>query len=275
MILAVAADAAAQTQARMEAMSSFVMHHVLDAPVWRVFPGMDLTLMPSLTIGGKQILSVHGVMVIIVALLLITVFGVFYRRNDAVPTGLTNLLESFVVFIRDEISVRYLGPVDGMRMAPLFCSFFFFIMTANLIGLIPCFAAATSNLSVTGPLAVISLFFMFFGAIYKNGLAAFLKGFVPHGIPKALVPMLFVIEFLGMFIRSGALMIRLFANMIAGHIAIFSMLGLVFVYGVLALPAIVLALGIYLLEVFICLLQAYIFTLFSAIFIGERYHPEH
>jgi F-type H+-transporting ATPase subunit a len=256
-----------QAQAKMDAVLAFIMHHVTDSDKWTIFPNVDIPLF--------NLLSVHGLMVLFCATLLILVFGLLYRRDDAVPTGLTNLLETFVAFIRDEISVPYLGGDDGRRMTPLFCSFFFFILTMNLVGLVPCFYAATSNLSVTGALAVISMLFMVVGAIYKTGLIAFLNGFIPRGIPVFLAVLMFPIEFIGMFIRVFALMIRLFANMLAGHIAIFAMLGLIVIYGWVALPAVLLALGVYLLEVFICFLQAYIFTLLSAIFIGQRYYPSH
>ncbi|MCB1102315.1 MAG: F0F1 ATP synthase subunit A, partial [Kiritimatiellae bacterium] len=82
-------------------------------------------------------------------------------------------------------------------------------------------------------------------------------------------------EFIGLFIKAIALTIRLFANMLAGHIVILSLVGLVAVYGAAAAPAIVMAVGIYLLKVFVALLQAYIFTLLSAIFIGQMVHPAH
>jgi F-type H+-transporting ATPase subunit a len=87
--------------------------------------------------------------------------------------------------------------------------------------------------------------------------------------------MIVPIEMISLFIRAMALAIRLFANMLAGHLIIYSLLGMIVMYGYFAAPALVGALGIYLLEVFVAFLQAYIFTLLSAIFIGERYHPAH
>ena len=143
------------------------------------------------------------------------------------------------------------------------------------MGLVPLFSSATANVNVTGALAAITLCFMVFGSIYKNGIAGFFKVFIPSGVPVPILIILTPIEFLGLLIKSFALMIRLFANMLAGHIAILALLGLVVVLGLAGLPMIVLALFISLVEVFVVFLQAYIFTLLSAIFIGQMYHPEH
>jgi len=214
-------------------------------------------------------------MLLLTALLMIIVFGVLYKKRDGAPRGITNLLEIFVIFIRDEICIQYLGKSDGLKMTPIFCSFFFFILFANLIGLVPCFGAATGNLSVTCALALISFFFMVFGGIYKNGLAGFIKGFIPHGVPWPVLILLVPVEVAGLFIKTVALMIRLFANMMAGHMVIFFMIGLLLILGAWGLPFLVMAFGIFIMEIFVSLLQAYIFTLLSAVFIGERYHSEH
>jgi F-type H+-transporting ATPase subunit a len=116
---------------------------------------------------------------------------------------------------------------------------------------------------------------MIFGAIFRNGLGGFVKGFVPHGIPWPVLIIVVPIEVAGLFIKAMALAIRLFANELAGHIVIFSLLGIMLMYGAAAFPMFVMALAIYLLEVFVAFLQAYIFTLLTALFIGQRYHPAH
>jgi len=259
--------AVSSVQMRMDAVQGFIMHHVKDSQSMMLFPKVNIPL--------PEFISLHGLMLVFSAFLLLVAFGLLYKRQDAVPSGFTNLLESFVAFIRNDIVIAYLGPEDGRKMAPLFCTFFFLILTMNLVGLVPCFAAATSNLGVTLALALVSLFFMIFGAMYRTGVVGFFKGFIPHGIPWWVLIVLLPIEILGLFIKAGALAIRLFANMLAGHIVLFNLLGLVVVFGLFALPSVVMALGIYLLEVFIAFLQAYLFTLLSAIFIGQRYHPEH
>ena len=262
-----ALEAASRVQERIDAVQSFVMHHVVDSHAWTLFPRLHVPL-PGL-------LSAHGLMVILCAALLLLLFGVCYRKQDAVPRGLTNLLEFFVVFIRDQICVEFLGRDDGRKMTPLFCSFFFFILTMNLLGLVPCFQTATSNVNVTGALAVITFGFMIFGAIYRNGVAAFCHGFVPPGVPWPLLLIVVPIEVIGLFIKAFALMIRLFANMLAGHIVVFSLLGLVVIFGYVAIPTVLMGVFIDILEVFVAFFQAYIFTLLSAVFIGQRYHPAH
>lgn len=259
--------AVSSVQMRMDTVQGFIMHHVKDSSVF--------TLMPNVHFELPEPLSLHGIMLVFSAFLLLVAFGFLYRKQDAVPTGFTNMLESFVAFIRNDVSIAYLGPEDGRKFAPLFLTFFFMIVTMNLVGLVPCFASPTSNISVTAALALVTLFFMIFGAMYRTGVVGFFKGFIPHGIPVWVLFVLVPIELLGLFIKAGALAIRLFANMLAGHIVVFNLLGLIVVFGMYAIPSIAMALGIYLLEVFVALLQAYIFTLLSAIFIGQRFHPEH
>ena len=109
----------------------------------------------------------------------------------------------------------------------------------------------------------------------KHGILNYMKMFVLPGVPAPLLILLTPLEVLSVFIRAFALMIRLFANMFAGHIVILSILGLLIMLGWVALPAIAMAIFVSMLEVFVAFLQAYIFTFLSAIFIGQIYHPSH
>lgn len=259
---------------RSQAVQNFTMHHVGDSSQWILLPGVQVPLPWGLT--------VHALMVVFSAVLLTFLLTVLYRKNDPVPRGFTNCVEAFVLFIRDDICVEYLGREDGRRMAPLFLSFFFFILTMNAVGLFPCFAAATGNISVTAALALVTLGFMIVGAMVKNGVGGFFKGFVPHGVPWPILVLLVPLEIVGLFIKAFALAVRLFVNMRAGHIVIFSLLGLVIMFGtsgvpatLIGIPSVLMALAIFVLEILIAVLQAYIFTLLSAIFIGQRYHPSH
>ena len=260
-------EAVNSVQAKSDAVQTYMMHHVVDSSTWAWLPHFHMNLPHGLT--------VDAVMMLAVALLLIVVLGSLGRRKQAVPTGLLNAIEFFAKYIRDEMVIPFLGEQDGRKMAPMFCTLFFFILIMNLAGLVPCLYTATSNLGVTAALASITLGFMIFGAIYRNGVVAFFKGFAPPGIPGPMLIMIVPIEIISMFIRAMALAIRLFANMLAGHLVIYSLLGMIVMFGFYAAPALLGALGIYLLEVFVSFLQAYIFTLLSAIFIGERYHPAH
>ena len=248
-------------------LEDYVIHHVQNSNQWH------LPFLPPVDLPG--LLSLHGLMLLLCALGLIGIFCGLYKKSQLVPTGLTNFLEMIVVLIRDHVAIAWLGEKDGRKMTPLFCTFFFFILGMNLMGLIPLFTSPTTNINVTGALAFITFSFMFFGAIYKNGFGGFFKALVPPGIPWPLVVLLFPIEFLGVFIKALALMIRLFVNLLAGHIVILSLLGLVIVLGIVALPAVFLAVFIYILEILVAFLQAYIFILLSAIFIGQLYHPQH
>ena len=143
------------------------------------------------------------------------------------------------------------------------------------MGLTPLFKNTTANINVTAGLALITLSFMIFGAIYKNGFKGFMHALIPSGVPVPILFILVPIEFLGLFIKVFALMIRLFANMLAGSIVVYSLLGLVVVVGYVALPAVLLAVFITLLKILVSFIQAYVFTLLSALFIGQVYHPEH
>jgi F-type H+-transporting ATPase subunit a len=144
---------------------------------------------------------------------------------------------------------------------------------------------ATGTPYVTGALAVITLLLMVGFGMKKNGVFGFWKGLVPHGLPLPLIPIMFLIEFVSLFVKPFALTIRLFANMLAGHLVIASAIGLVFLFAKLlggsalayltALPCVGMAIFIYIIEAFVTLLQAYIFTLLSVTFIQQAMHQEH
>ncbi len=255
------------TAAKNFDLEHYIMHHVRNSNEWQLPFLAPIKLPPFI--------SLHGFMMILGSLFLIYLFCFCYKRNQRFPRGINNFLEIFVIFIRDEISIACLGKEDGLRMTPLFCTFFFFILGLNLMGLIPLFSSPTANVNVTGALAFITLSLMILGAIYKNGFIGFLKAFVPEGVPFPILFFLVPIEFIGMFIKAFALMIRLFANMFAGHIVILCLLGLVALLGAVALPTVILAVFMFLLEIFVAFLQAYIFTLLSALFMGQMYHPQH
>jgi F-type H+-transporting ATPase subunit a len=182
-------------------------------------------------------------------------------------------VESLVVFVRDEIVLPNLGE-EGRRYVPYFLSAFFFILLMNLVGLVPGSATPTGNISVTAALAVCTFFVINAAGIRAHGVAGYVKSLVPHGMPVWLLPLMYPIELLGLLTKTFALCIRLFANMIAGHIVILAFLALIFLFGKLwvAPLSVSAALGITLLELFVAFLQAYIFTLLSAIFVSGAVH---
>ena len=248
-------------------LNDYLMNHVLNSHEWHL-PFLSPIHLPGF-------LSLHGLMIFIGASIILMLFLVLYRKNDRVPTGLTNCLEVFVVFVRDDVAIPSLGQKDGISFTPMLCTIFFFILILNLLGLIPIFATATSNVNVTGALAFLIFVLLTIGTFLRGGIKGFWKAMIPSGLPVLLIPFFFVIEIISLFVKSGALMIRLMANMLAGHMIILSLLGLIVMFGWFAAPALPIAVCIYAMEVFIAFLQAYVFILLSAIFIGQMYHPEH
>lgn len=150
-------------------------------------------------------------------------------------------------------------------------------MFGNFLGLIPFSATFTSNIAVTATLATMSFLAIQLGGIRNNGFFGYFKGLIPHGVPVFLLPIMVVVEVLGLFTKPFALAIRLFANMTAGHIVIYALISLIFVMqSYLISPVSVgMALFIYSLEILVALLQAYIFTMLSSLFIGMAVHQEH
>jgi len=129
---------------------------------------------------------------------------------------------------------------------------------------------------VTAALASISFVVMIGSGIKHNGFFGFFKGLIPPGLLVLLLPLMIPLEFLGLLTKPFALCIRLFANMLAGHVIILSLIGLIFIMGVVAVPvSIFFALAMYLLEICVGFLQAYVFTLLTAVFIGLSVHQEH
>ncbi|MDA3859596.1 MAG: F0F1 ATP synthase subunit A, partial [Melioribacteraceae bacterium] len=214
----------------------------------------------------------------IVAILLIVAFKIASNayKKSLVPHGFANFLEVLIVFVRDEIAKPTIGK-GYEKFLPYLLTVFFFILFSNFIGLVPYGATVTSNISVTVTLAVISFLVVQAGGMMKNGAFGYFKGLIPSGVPAWLLPIMFVVEILGLFTKPFALAIRLFANMTAGHIVILALIGLIFFMQTyfVAPVSVAFALFIYLLEILVALIQAYIFTMLSSLFIGMAVHQDH
>jgi F-type H+-transporting ATPase subunit a len=222
----------------------------------------------------------HVVMLWIAALLCIVTTLLALRahnrrtREGKAPSGFGNGLEALVLYLRNEVILPNVGP-HGNGYVPYLLTLFFFILFANLLGLVPYGATATGNISVTATLAIIT-----FIVIEVAGMKAQGWGYIntivfwPDDMSLAMkLPITVIltpIEIVGKITKPSALAIRLFANMVSGHVVLLALISLIFTFATwLLVPVpIALALGISLLELFVAFLQAFIFTLLSSVFIG-------
>jgi len=210
----------------------------------------------------------------------------FSREDQAgeAPKGFLNFFETFYLYLRDEVALANIGH-GGERFVPYVVTLFFFILYANLLGLVPYGATATSNIMVTAALAIISLVIVEAAGFAALGPRGYLSTifYVPKGLPKLMVPVMLIImtpvEIIGKLAKPFALAVRLFANMTAGHFVILALLGLILTYGSVSVigglsifGALALGLFVMFLEIFVAFLQAYIFTILTAVFIGLIRH---
>jgi F-type H+-transporting ATPase subunit a len=222
----------------------------------------------------------HIVMLFIAAILclitLLTAARAHKKQHAAVgrSKGFANGIEALVLYLRQEVVIPNVGH-HGEGYAPFILTLFFFILFANLLGLIPYGSTATGNISVTATLAVISFVMIEIAGMRAQGMG-YLKTIVywpsdqPVAMKALLTPIMTPIEIFGKFTKPVALAIRLFANMTAGHIVVLALLGLIFTFGSYAIAPLplLMALAIMVLEVFIGFLQAYVFALLVSVFIG-------
>ena len=218
----------------------------------------------------------HVLMMWVASALLILLLTLAFRRPRAVPFGLANFFEAIVLYIRDEVVFPIMGE-GGRKYLPYLLTVFFFILFCNLLGLVPYSGTPTGNISVTAALALCTFAITQGSGIINNGLIGYCRSIVPSGMPGWLLPIMIPIELMGMLSKPFALAIRLFANMVAGHVAILVFLGLtIMLKSYYVAPfSVAFAAAIYLLEIFICFIQAFIFTLLSAVFINMAAHPDH
>ncbi len=212
----------------------------------------------------------------------------FYKKNPtSAPKGVAGFIEPIFVFLRDEVAIPFLGPEKYKKYFPMLLSIFFFILGLNLFGQVPFLGSVnvTGNISITLVLSLIV-----FIIVNINGNKDYWKHILwMPGVPTAVKPLLSVIEIASLFIKPLTLMLRLAGNISAGHVAILSFIGLIFVFGksgtdmagagigtVLAVP---LTLFMMAIELLVAFLQAYVFTLLAASYIGaateEHAHAEH
>lgn len=269
------------------------MHHILDsreielpgrvihlpeAGTWTV-AGIDLT--PT-----KHVVFLGLAGLLTLALLLPTA-ALAKRAGHGPARGKRhNSLEAVILFLRDQIIVPY----GSQKYAPFILSLFFFILFANILGLLPWGSTATANIAVTAALALLSFLvtevsgMRALGAGYLNTIVYWNRDLSP-AMRVLLAVIMTPVELVGKFTKPFALAIRLMANMTAGHIVILSLINLIFVFGALfgggalafggAVFPLVMAVAINLLEIFVALLQAYVFAMLTSVFIGQLQHAHH
>ena len=289
-----------------------IIHHVsnssLDHPLIQLphIWGIDLSV-------SKHVLMLWIVAVLVSCVVIIPVRK-YVRKKKPVPSGWMNALESVVKFIRDSIVQPNVGSKYVETWAPMILTFFFFILFANGIGMIPIFdligvinrflfhvpasndhnfinallhggVTATGNFNVTAGLAVITFFAIIIAGTIAHGFIGHWKNLAPHGLAWPVYIILIPIEIIGMFVKPFALTMRLAANMTGGHIAILAILSFMAIFADLfhsvlaglgmAIISVPMAVAINGLEIIVILVQAYVFTLLSAVFIGMAINAHH
>jgi F-type H+-transporting ATPase subunit a len=262
--------------------------HVVDHPT------LELPFYPEpIEIALPQILGVQVtrfmVTELIAAVLVVLVVVPLARhvaRQHVTRGWFMNMFEAMVLFIRDDVARPAIGGHGADHFLPYLWTAFFFVLFNNLLGLVPGMASATGNINVTGVMALMTLCTVVLAGTREMGVAGFWIGIVPHmDVPGVMKPLLwglmFVIEVAGLFIRHIVLAVRLFANMLAGHIVLTVILGFILMawhlatwqWGVITAGSLLMVIALSLLELFVAFLQAYIFTFLSALFIGSAVHP--
>jgi len=201
----------------------------------------------------------------------------YKRTGISHPKGIQRLLEPVICFVRDDIAIPNIGYEKYEKFMPYLLSVFFFILINNIMGLIPFPPPFGAN--VTGNIAVtFTLAFFSFVIIQINGSKTYWRHiFATPGLPVWLLPIMIPVELIGVIAKPFALMIRLFANITAGHIIVMSLLALIFIFNSLVVAPVSVFFVIFMdcLELLVAFLQAYVFTLLSALFISLAVVEEH
>ena len=228
------------------------------------------------------IFAVNKVVLLMILGVIVTL-GLFMLggRKQLVPRGIQNFVEAIVDFVRDEIVLQVIGP-DGLKWTPFLLSIFTFIASLNLIGLFPVIQMpVNARMAIPALLGILVWFiYMGLGMIHQGPLGFFKNIMFPPGVPKAMYILLTPIEFVsGILVRPFSLAVRLFANLLAGHLILVSFAVLsqalfeATVVGAVLPFALLVIMTVF--EILVALLQAYIFTILTAVYIGGSLHPEH
>jgi F-type H+-transporting ATPase subunit a len=231
-------------------------------------------------IGGQEIAFTNSSLYMFASVAIISLLMIGgTARRQLVPGRVQSLAELSYEFVAS--TIRSSAGSEGMKFFPLVFSLFMFILVSNLVGIIPYQFTIASHLIVTAAMALLVFFIVLFYGLYKNGLK-FFRLFVPSGVPIYIMPLVVLIEVISFFLRPVSHSVRLFANMLAGHIALkvfASFIGMLGALGVAGWLGAVLPLGLTMaltaLELLVAFLQAYVFAILTCIYLNDAIHPGH
>ena len=296
----------------MEQVGPNIIHHVSNSDISH--PIIHLPTISGIDFSVTKHVLMLWLVSFLVGVTVIVPVRRFLSGDRSVPTGWMNALEIVIQFIRDSIVKPNVGPKWVMTWTPLVLTFFFFILFANGIGMIPIFdvlgafnrfilnipasdshnfingilhggVTATGNFNVTAGLATITFFSIIIAGTMAHGFINHWKNLAPHGLPWPVYLILIPIEIMGLFVKPFALTMRLAANMTGGHIALLALLSLMAIFGEMfhstaagfgvAFVSVPIAVAISALEIIVVLVQAYVFTLLTAVFVGMAINVHH
>jgi F-type H+-transporting ATPase subunit a len=283
-------DAAAPIEKKLGP-ADIIMPHITDSkhieyPCWKglgewacehTFATRNVTIAGhTVDMGFTKHVFFLVVAAVLALVLLLSVASSHARHSAEVgrPKGFAAGIEAVILYLRNEIYLPVLGGHGGSAYVPFCLTLFFFIVFCNLLGLVPWGSTPTGNIAVTATLAIVT-----FIVVEVAGMRALGKDYIgtiiywPHGGHPAMKLMTVImtpVEIVGKFTKPFALTIRLFANMIAGHVIILALIGLIFMFGLkIAIAPLLMALFIMMLEILVAFIQAFIFSLLAAVFIGQ------
>ena len=305
----IAANTSHSGQSVLDQVGPNIIHHVSNSDISH--PIIPLPELFGIDFSVTKHEFMLWIVAVIVSLAIVFPVRAYLSSNGKKKSKWVTFIEYIVEFVKDTISSPNVGPNWVMTWTPLFLTFFFFILFANGIGMIPIFdtiglldrfllktdshstinnmlhggVTATGNFNVTGGLAVVTFFSIIIAGVKKHGFIKHWKNLVPHGLAWPVYIILIPIELMGLFVKPFALTMRLAANMTGGHKAILALLSLMAIIGEMFASASVgigvgfiavpMAAAIYGLEIIVILVQAYVFTLLTAVFVGMAINVHH
>ncbi|MDC3333949.1 F0F1 ATP synthase subunit A [Candidatus Marinimicrobia bacterium] len=304
----VAANTSHSNQTVLEQVGPNIIHHVSNSDI--AHPIIQLPSFFGIDFSVTKHVLMLWLVAFIVSIVVILPIRKYLSSNGKKKSNWVTLIEYIVEFVKDTIAAPNVGPNWVMTWTPLFLTFFFFILFANGIGMIPIFdtiglldrfllktdshstinnllhggVTATGNFNVTAGLAAVTFFSIIIAGVKKHGFIKHWANLVPQGLAWPVYIILIPIELMGLFVKPFALTMRLAANMTGGHIAILALLSLMAIIGEMfsaaagigvAFVSIPMAAAISGLEIIVVLVQAYVFTLLSAVFVGMAINVHH